>query len=158
MIARVRNGCVVVLSAIYMCAAGFGQRTDQGVGSVRIRKAARQQSQKRARTMPGANAADLRGRAIAQKIKMRVAESAAAFGSGAGWNSLGPMPLPSDASGIGLQDYNWVSGRASAVVIDPNDGTGNTVFAGGAYGGLWKSIKCGHVKPKSGCRHLDAFD
>ena len=150
MIARVRNGCVVVLSAIYMCAAGFGQRTDQGVGSARIRKAARQQSQKRARTMPGANAADLRGRAIAQKIKMRVAESAAAFGSGAGWNSLGPMPLPSDASGIGLQDYNWVSGRASAVVIDPNDGTGNTVFAGGAYGGLWKSINAGTASPSPG--------
>jgi hypothetical protein len=95
----------------------------------------------------GVDAADLRRRAIAQKIKMRSAGAAIAFGSGAGWNSLGPFPLPSDASGIGLQDYNWVSGRATAVAIDPNDGTGNTVYAGGAYGGLWKSTNAGNLGP-----------
>jgi len=54
-----------------------------------------------------------------------------------GWTALGPAPLASDA-GIG-QDYNWVSGRATSVVIDPADGTGNTVYVGGAFGGLWRS-------------------
>jgi hypothetical protein len=63
------------------------------------------------------------------------------------WISLGPLPLPSDASGIGLQDYGWVSGRATAVVIDPNDSSGNTVFAGGAYAGIWKSINAGSQNP-----------
>ena len=55
------------------------------------------------------------------------------------WVPLGPAPLASDASGTGLQDYGWVSGRATAVAIDPADSTGNTVYIGGAYGGVWKS-------------------
>ena len=59
------------------------------------------------------------------------------------WQPLGPSPLASDASGTGQQDYGWVSGRATAVAIDPADATGNTVFLGGAYGGLWKSGNAG---------------
>ena len=55
------------------------------------------------------------------------------------WSPLGPVPLASDASGSGEYDYGWVSGRASAVAIDPADPTGNTVYIGGAYGGVWKS-------------------
>ncbi len=55
------------------------------------------------------------------------------------WSSLGPAPLASDASGVGEYDYGWVSGRATAVAIDPADPTGNTVYIGGAYGGVWKS-------------------
>jgi hypothetical protein len=56
---------------------------------------------------------------------------------------MGPAPLASDATGDGAQDYNWVSGRATSVVIDPADTTGNTVLLGGAYGGLWKSTNAG---------------
>jgi len=59
------------------------------------------------------------------------------------WSSLGPAPLASDASGEGIQNYNWVSGRATAVAVDPADTTGNTVYVGGAYGGLWKSTNAG---------------
>jgi hypothetical protein len=55
-----------------------------------------------------------------------------------GWTPLGPVPLASDASG-GFQDYHQVSGRATAVAIDPADFTGNTLFIGGAQGGVWKS-------------------
>ena len=55
------------------------------------------------------------------------------------WSPLGPAPLASDASGVGEYDYGWVSGRATAVAIDPADPTGNTVYIGGAYGGVWKS-------------------
>src|SRR5258708_6037424 len=43
------------------------------------------------------------------------------------WAPLGPAPLASDATGDGAQDYNWVSGRATSVLIDPADSTGNTV-------------------------------
>jgi hypothetical protein len=53
--------------------------------------------------------------------------------------SLGPVPLASDATGDGFQDYYQVSGRATAVAIDPADPTGNTVYIGGAQGGVWKS-------------------
>ena len=65
------------------------------------------------------------------------------------WTSLGPKPLPSDASGTGLQDYGFVSGRATAVAIDPNDLSGNTVFVGGAYGGIWKSSNAGTLSTNS---------
>jgi hypothetical protein len=32
-----------------------------------------------------------------------------------------------------------VTGRATVVAVDQNDSTGNTVYLGGAYGGVWKS-------------------
>ncbi|MGD0793418.1 MAG: hypothetical protein ABR920_16750, partial [Terriglobales bacterium] len=63
------------------------------------------------------------------------------------WAPLGPAPLASDATGDGMQDYNWVSGRATSVVIDPADSSGNTVLLGGAYGGLWKSTNAGSQNP-----------
>ena len=37
------------------------------------------------------------------------------------------------------QDYGPVSGRVTAIAVDPNDATGNTVYIGGANGGVWKS-------------------
>ncbi len=58
---------------------------------------------------------------------------------------MGPAPLASDATGDGMQNYNWVSGRATSVLIDPSDGSGNTVLLGGAYGGLWKSTNAGSL-------------
>ena len=63
------------------------------------------------------------------------------------WAPLGPAPLASDASGFGIQDYGWVSGRATAVAVDPADGTGNTVYLGGANGGVWKSTNAGPSSP-----------
>jgi len=53
------------------------------------------------------------------------------------WSALGPAPLISDPTGF--QDYGFVTGRTTAVVVDPCDTTGNTVYVGGAYGGVWKS-------------------
>jgi len=49
------------------------------------------------------------------------------------------MPLASDATGNGTQDYHQVAGRATAIAIDPADPTGNTVYVGGAQSGVWKS-------------------
>lgn len=59
------------------------------------------------------------------------------------WSPVGPAPLASDATGDGGQNYNWVSGRATSVIIDPADASGNTVLLGGAYGGLWRSANAG---------------
>src|SRR5437868_13538157 len=110
----------------------------------------------RGRTLPrGESAAGLRFRAYRQKMAMRAqraagnAESASpsalsstnppkpslagapAFPSGSTvWAPVGPAPLASDATGNGAQDYNWVSGRATSVVIDTADTTGNTVLLG----------------------------
>jgi hypothetical protein len=83
-----------------------------------------------------------RGSAVQTKLQ-------SAQASGSGWSSLGPAPLASDASGVGEQDYNWVSGRATAVAIDPADVNANTVYLGGAYGGVWKSSNAGSPNPAS---------
>jgi len=68
-----------------------------------------------------------------------------ALSASTAWVPLGPAPLASDATGDGGQDYNWVSGRDTSVLIDPADTSGNTVLLGGAYGGLWKSINAGNL-------------
>ena len=100
----------------------------------------------RGRVVPGKAAAELRHRAYRAKMQARAARqmrgaSSFEFQPAAPntWTPLGPVPLASDASGSGFQDYRQVSGRATAVAIDPADPSGNTVFIGGAQGGVWKS-------------------
>ncbi len=100
----------------------------------------------RGRVIPGESTAALRYRAHLQKMQMRAARLAAASNlqpltaPTSGWTALGPAPLASNATGpLDQQDYSWVSGRATAVAIDPADTTGNTVYIGGAYGGVWRS-------------------
>ena len=102
----------------------------------------------RGRVVPGRSAADLHRRAYDAKMRARAARAAFALAAHAdlqpppttgSWIPLGPVPLASDASGSGFQDYHQVSGRATAVAIDPADPSGNTVYIGGAQGGVWKS-------------------
>jgi hypothetical protein len=97
---------------------------------------------------PGKSSAELRHRAYEAKMQARAARLARARAahaesqppaSSSGWTPLGPVPLASDATGDGFQNYNQVSGRATAVAIDPADASGNTVYIGGAQGGVWKS-------------------
>jgi hypothetical protein len=103
----------------------------------------------RGRLVRGKPSAELRRRAYQAKLQMRAQHAAAAaktarsnaagsFGFGA-WVPLGPMPLASDATGNGTQDYHQVAGRATAIAIDPADPSGNTVYVGGAQSGVWKS-------------------
>ena len=113
----------------------------------RARRALQEQWFLRGRSARGQSGAAQRYRAYLQKMRMRAGFLARAQKSGSRvlpssgvvWSPLGPVPLASDASGVGEYDYGWVSGRASAVAIDPADPTGNTVYIGGAYGGVWKS-------------------
>jgi hypothetical protein len=109
----------------------------------------REQWFQRGRILPGHSTAGLRYSAHRQKMQMRAARAVQAQASGITepWVPLGPAPLASDASGIGIQDYNWVSGRATSTAIDPADSSGNTVYVGGAYGGVWKSTNAGPLSP-----------
>jgi hypothetical protein len=102
----------------------------------------------RGRVIPGKSSAELRHRAYLAKMQartIRLARAQAAHAdsqlppSSGTWTPLGPVPLASDATGDGFQDYHQVSGRATAVAIDPADASGNTVYIGGAQGGVWKS-------------------
>src|SRR5579862_4217623 len=101
----------------------------------------------RGRVVRGLPSAELRRRAYQGKLAMRVQTARELFVKANGqpslssgsWTPLGPVPLASDASGNGTQDYHQVAGRATAVAIDAADSTGNTVYIGGAQAGVWKS-------------------
>ncbi len=107
------------------------------------------------RVIPGQSSAALRYRAHRQKMQLRAMRDASSRTAGIDavphatsattWTPLGPRPLASDASGFEVQDYGWVAGRVTAVAVDPADGTGNTVYIGGAYGGVWKSTNAGSL-------------
>jgi hypothetical protein len=53
-------------------------------------------------------------------------------GLGAAWQPIGPNQVASIA-------YGNVTGRITAIAIDPADATGNTVYLGTTGGGVWKS-------------------
>ncbi len=68
------------------------------------------------------------------------------------WTSIGPEPTLCasffcQGSGISLNnsvsDYITTSGRVTALAIDPTNA--NTVYAGGAYGGIWKTTDGGNT-------------
>ncbi|HEX4489470.1 MAG TPA: hypothetical protein VH088_24565, partial [Terriglobales bacterium] len=63
------------------------------------------------------------------------------------WNALGPSPLRSVTTNGDSQDYGYVTGRVTAVAVDQTDSTGNTVYVGGAYGGVWKSTTAANSNP-----------
>jgi hypothetical protein len=109
----------------------------------------REQWYRRGRYIPGESTAALRAKAHAAKLRLRALQQAGirtqSLTSGNGWVPLGPAPLASDASGFGQQDYGWVSGRATTIAVDPADATGNTVYIGGANGGVWKSVNAGSL-------------
>jgi len=148
--------CTLIFSAIFSTSA-FAQASRKQMapaeGNDQDQQRKRAEWNMRGREAPkGESAAALRLRAHQQKMAMRAQREAAARAAGVGsassplvttWVNLGPAPLASDATGNGFQDYNWVSGRATSVLVDPADTTGNTVYLGGAYGGLWKSTNAG---------------
>jgi hypothetical protein len=148
--------CTLIFSTLFSTSA-FAQASRERMvpaeGNDRDQQQKRAEWNRRGREAPkGESAAALRLRAHQQKMAMRAQREAAARAAGAGlasspqvtqWLSLGPAPLASDATGNGSQDYNWVSGRATSVLVDQADTTGNTIYLGGAYGGLWKSTNAG---------------
>ena len=68
-----------------------------------------------------------------RRLSAAAALAAGVVNTAANWVSIGPKPT----NNFFFQPY--VSGRVTALVVDPCDATGNTVFLGGAQGGLWKT-------------------
>jgi hypothetical protein len=141
------NWLVLLLMAwfpVNVCAQDLRPRSESELAG-RAQRASREQWFLRGRSSPIQSGAAQRYQAYLQKMRMRTARTARAqkFVDAAPtalvWSPLGPAPLASDASGVGEYNYGWVSGRATAVAIDPADPTGSTVYIGGAYGGVWKS-------------------
>lgn len=145
--------CVLLVCSVsvVVAAQSAGERIPQTTSGDRSsdHRKARDSWFYRGRVVSGQPAAELRRRAYQTKLRMRAERAAALAGARANgalssslslpWTALGPVPLASDATGNGTQDYHQVAGRATAVVIDPADPTGNTVYAGGAQAGVWKS-------------------
>ncbi len=154
-----RSYLLIVLSLLSgaVLVVAQGTRNDSEYGSLashdRVQATKRETWLRHGRVIPGQSPAALRYRAYRQKLQQRAWRAAQTSSSDieasphtpstGAWKPLGPLPLASDASGVGVQDYGWVTGRATAVAIDPADGTGNTVYVGGAYGGVWKSTNAG---------------
>lgn len=59
---------------------------------------------------------------------------------GGTWTSLGPQPETA-------APWGDVAGRVTALALDPADTTGNTLYVGAAYGGLWKSTNAMSAQP-----------
>ncbi|HEX9119663.1 MAG TPA: hypothetical protein VF840_03910, partial [Terriglobales bacterium] len=56
------------------------------------------------------------------------------------WSFLGPAPTATAAfNNLKQQNYGPAVGRVTAVAVDQGDTSGNTVYIGGASGGLWKT-------------------
>src|SRR5579871_214967 len=60
---------------------------------------------------------------------------------GCDWQEIGPNPLQS-------LDQGNVSGRVTSLVLDPRDTTGNTLYVGTAYGGVWKTTNAMSASPQ----------
>ena len=154
--------CIAFLWVLLMSLCVAAQRPDSHAKSEKAGAAAdeeenivgRQKWFMQGRTTPdGSPPAALLHRAFVQKqelIRQQRAASANAapsgqqpfsFGTGSAWQPLGPAPIISDPSV--QQDYGFVSGRVTAIAVDQSDTGGNTVYVGGAYGGVWKSTNAG---------------
>jgi hypothetical protein len=110
----------------------------------------------RGRIVRGKDSAELRCKAYEEKMRMRAQRrmkmantrsraNAIPGQTSLPWTPLGPVPLASDASGNGTQNYNQVAGRATALAIDSADSSGNTLYIGGAQGGIWKSTNAANA-------------
>ena len=110
----------------------FFSSRKQGIPKGETAAHLRQMAHQKAMAMP-------RARGPVMGVAAGAASPAALFGS---WTSAGPMPLnfPSGAM--------TVSGRGTCVALDlVHDPTGNTLYYGSAFGGVWKSTDAMSATP-----------
>ena len=55
------------------------------------------------------------------------------------WTAVGPASIGGGDTGNPEAGVGGASGRIGGLVVDPSDPSGNTVFTGGASGGVWKT-------------------
>ncbi len=131
-----------VLSAFalsLLCPVAFAQAREEREGDPRARQEwfYHQRAYPLQHTPPGA-----RARAFSQKLAMRQRELAAPQAnsniSSTSWTLIGPQPTTYPYFGS-----STTSGRVTAVTVDTTDATGNTVYLGGAEGGVWKTTNGG---------------
>jgi hypothetical protein len=77
-----------------------------------------------------------------QPVRSRVAQAPNQFGFGPLWLPLGPSPIPNGQI-LGGGPEVPVSGRVSAIAIDPKDS--NVVYVAGAQGGVFRTLDGGRT-------------
>ena len=126
-----RFAIAVLVVSFFNAPAETQVAPSQATGST-VRLRAREAWLSHGREAMEGNSAALRLRAVQQKMRQRAARTSgqppANYVVGTSWSPIGPVPLASDASGSGMQDYNYVSGRATSIAVDPNDLGGNTIY------------------------------
>lgn len=155
---RVTISCAIFIPLLAHGQVSENANNKNATASERQHLVQREQWFAQGRKLSGQNAALLRLRAQQRLSQITADHLAAARGltgllpdsatsPGSSWAPLGPAPLASDASGTGVEDYGAVSGRATTIAVDPADSGGNTVYIGGAYGGVWKSSNAANLDP-----------
>src|SRR5262249_28900395 len=93
---------------------------------------------------PQARSRAIRNMQVQEQSIRRMQMGSAVFGAAPllppSWSPLGPDPIP---NGQTITNTVAVSGRVTAIAIDPTVSTGNTVYVGTAQGGLYRSLDGG---------------
>jgi hypothetical protein len=152
MTSRVLHLLLLLLISNLLTNISLGQETRPPSENESVQEAEKDNPSKRAEWMgrgreapEGQSAAALRLRAHQQKVSFRGRNQMGLAPSTIGWVSLGPAPLESQSGNF--FSYGLVTGRATSVAVDPSDLTGNTVYLGGALGGVWKSANAANADP-----------
>jgi photosystem II stability/assembly factor-like uncharacterized protein len=138
---RVAAAAFVAMFSLLSAASAFAQQDEKRDWGPRERQEwfYHQRAYPLAHTPPGA-----RLRAVNEMLKMRQAEAEATAlmpeqlgiaSISSSWTLIGPQPTSLPA---GL-----ASGRVSSIAVDTTDSTGNTLYIGGAQGGVWKTTDGG---------------
>jgi hypothetical protein len=113
------------------------QQTHRPPRVVKAERFLAQRGWKPGQTQPGVGAAHLHGRSTSAASQPRSQGQAQSTTS---WQPLGPAAVQS--LNIGL-----VSGRVSALALDPSDSTGNVLYVGTTGGGVWQASNAGTSNP-----------
>jgi photosystem II stability/assembly factor-like uncharacterized protein len=82
-----------------------------------------------------------RANALQARLRAERLQTKAPAGlAGLAWQPVGPAPITGGQTPVSFDYPSPVSGRVSAIEIDPVD---NAVYAGGAQGGIWKTTDGG---------------
>lgn len=126
-----------------------GRMVNGHPGAAELNRAYRQKMAKRAQRarVSAAQTMTVEGAQGAQSGSTVQSITSTATPNGNVWTALGPAPAASSADSS--QDYGPVVGRITSVVVDQGDATGNTVYIGGATGGVWRSYNA--ANPAHSC-------
>jgi len=94
------------------------------------------EAKKHALTMPV-----IRGGGNSMALGVKPFSGPAPLGSSCDWTEVGPSPENDSVANPGnVYIYGSVSGRVTSLALDlTNDPSGNTLYVGAAYGGLWRT-------------------